>query len=103
MRTVLCLHLGGVDDIASTRCGALEKFVNYRLVWFRSFRGKAAETSQQRRGDADGDELFGVTRLGSADAACAPEFRVRGLRNVGEINAAIRSMPDVLCRWLEAR
>ena len=73
------------------------------MVRLAAFRGKAAETSQQRRGDANGDELLGVAGLGSADAAGALEFRAGGLRNIREINAAVRNMRGVPCGWLGAR
>jgi hypothetical protein len=105
MRTVLCVLAGAVDAVeaASARGGAFQEFVNQSLIRLGSFRGEAAQTSEQRRGDADSDELLGVAGLGPADAARAFEFHVARLRNIGEINAAVRNMPGVPCGWLGAR
>ena len=100
---MLCVHSGAADDIASAWGGAFEEFVDQSLVRLGAFCGQAAETSQQRRGDAYGDELLGVAGLGPADAARALQLRVRGLRNIREINAAVRNMLHVPCGWLGAR
>ena len=64
-----CVNSGAANDIASARGSTIEKFENQSLVRPESFRGKATETSQQRRGDADGGELLGVAGLGPPDAA----------------------------------
>ncbi len=81
------------------------------LVRLVLFGGEAAELGEQARGDADGDELFGVTGAGASDAAGTPEFLVGGFGNVGEINwtlfptsgAAIRRMLSALCGLPAAR
>ena len=100
---MLCVHSEADDYIASARSGAFEEFVNQSLVGLRSFRCEAAQTSQQRRRNANRDELFGIAGLGTADAARALELFVRGSRDIREINAAVRNTPCALYDWLGAR
>ena len=60
------------------------------LVGLGLFGSHAAELAEKFRGDADGDELFGVAGGGAAHAASAAEFGGGGLGDVGQIELAIR-------------
>lgn len=55
------------------------------LVGFGLLGGHAAELAEKLRGDADGDELLGVTSGGAADPTGPAEFRIGGFGNVGHI------------------
>lgn len=62
----------------------------------------------QARGDADGDELFGVAGGGTADAAGAVEPRaaqllVGGFRDIGKVESAIGNIFHALCESSGAR
>jgi len=81
------LKPGGLGDFAG---GFFEEFVDQGLVGFGLFGGHAAELAEKFRGDADGDELFGVAGGGAADAAGAAEFGGGGCGDVREIEFAIR-------------
>ena len=78
-----------------------QQFVDEGLIRLVLFGGEAAELGEQSWGDADGDELLGVTRSGPSDAAGTMQFFVGGFGNVGEINviigAAIRHTLFALC------
>lgn len=73
------------------------------LVGLGLFGGHAAELAEEFRGDADGDELFGVAGGGAANAAGAAEFGGCGFRDVREIEFAIRYRLCVLCASPAAR
>src|SRR5260370_1340163 len=66
------------------------------LIGLRMFGGQAAELGEEPRGNADGKQLFGITGDGPAHAARAAQLLVRGFRNIGKIQPAIRHMPDAL-------
>ena len=59
--------------------------------------GHAAELAEELRGDANGDELFGVSRNGAADSASAAQFGGGRFGNVGKVELAIRHRLGVLC------
>ena len=59
--------------------------------------GHAAELAEKLRGDANGDELFGVSRNGATDSARAVQFGICRFWNVGEVELAIRHRLGVLC------
>lgn len=82
---------------------ALKKLVDEGLVGFGLLGGESAETREERRSDTDGNELLGISRLGTANAAGTVEFRVGGFRDIREINAAVRNMLCVLCGLPGAR
>ena len=66
------------------------------MVGLGLFGGHAAELAEKFWGDADGNELFGVTRGGATDAASAAEFGGGRFGNVREIEFAIRYRPCAL-------
>ena len=72
--------------------GAFEDFVDVGLVGLRFLGGQAAELVEDPRGDADGDQVFGVASNRAAYAAGAAEFSVRGLGNIGKIDLTVRDM-----------
>src|SRR5260370_38316786 len=51
--------------------GFFEEFVDEGLVGFGLLGGHAAELAEELRGDANGDELFCVSRSGAANSASA--------------------------------
>ena len=63
----------GLRDFAS---GFFEEFVDEGLVGFGLPGGHAAEPAEELRGDANGDELLGVSGSGAADSAGAAEFGI---------------------------
>ena len=67
------------------------------LVGFGLLGGHAAELAKQLRGDANGDELFCVSRNRAADSAGAAQFGISRFRDVGEVKLAIRHGPGALC------
>ena len=67
------------------------------LVGLGLFGGHAAEAAEQLRGNANGDELFGVSRCGAADSAGTAQFGIGRFGNVGEIEFAIRHRLGVPC------
>jgi len=77
--------------------------VNQCLVRFGLLGGHATQLIEQARCNADGNELLGVAARGPAYAAGAAQFFVRGFRNVGEIEPAIRNRPGALCASLVSR
>lgn len=81
----------------------LKKFVDECLVWFVLLGGEVAKLRKQPRVNANGNELFGFASFWAPDAASALEFFGARLRNVGEINLAIRNMSDALCGLLDVR
>jgi len=64
--------------------------VDERLVGFGLPGGHATELAQQLRGDANGDELFCVSRSGAADSAGGAQFGIGRFRNVGKVELVIR-------------
>jgi hypothetical protein len=68
-----CGNAGRLGDFAG---GFFEEFVDEGLVGFGLPGGHAAETAEELRGDANGDELLGVSRSGAADSAGAAEFGI---------------------------
>jgi len=85
--------MGGLGYFAG---GFFEEFVDEGLVGFGLLGGHAAELAEQLRGDADGDELFGVAGGGAADSASAAEFGWGRFGDVREIELAIRYRLGVL-------
>ena len=81
---------GDLKVAATGAGGFFEEFVDEGLAGLGLRGGHAAKLAEQLRGDADGDELLGVSRGGAADPAGAAEFRVGGFGNVGEVELAIR-------------
>jgi hypothetical protein len=77
---------------ASISRGAFEKLVDQGLVRLGLFCSQAAKPCEERRGDANRNELLGVSRWGTTYAAGAPQFFIGGLRNVREINAAVQNI-----------
>jgi hypothetical protein len=77
--------------------GFFEEFVDEGLVGFGLPGGHAAEPAEELRGDANGDELLGVSGSGAADSAGAAEFGIGGFGNVGEVELAIRHRLGVPC------
>jgi len=71
--------------------------VDHGLVGLLALAGEAAEAREEARVDANGDELFGVGRLGAAGSAGAFELGAGGFRNVGEINPGVRNRPRAFC------
>jgi len=86
----------GLRCLCSAR-SSFEQFVDHGLIGLLALAGEAAETREEARVDANGDELFGVGRFGAADAAGAFELGVGGFRNVGEINPGVRNRPRAFC------
>ena len=72
------------------------------MVGFGLLRGHAAKLAEQLRGDANGDELLGVSRDGAADSASTAQFGIGRFRNVREVELAIRHRLGVLCGSLGA-
>jgi hypothetical protein len=83
--------------------GAFEEFVEVRLVGLGLFGGEAAESREDARSDADGDQMFGVAGHRAAHAAGAAELLVSGFRNIGKVQLAIRYLRGVLCALPDAR
>ena len=77
--------------------GFFEEFVDEGLVGLGLLGGHTAEPAEQFRGDANGDELFSVSRSGAADSTGAAQFAIARFGNVGEIELAIRHRLAVLC------
>lgn len=77
--------------------GALEQLMDESLVRLGLFCGEAAKAREEWRRDSDGDELFGISRFGTADTACSLEFFAGRFRDIREINAAVRNMLCALC------
>lgn len=77
--------------------GFFKQFVDESLVGFGLLGGHAPELAEQLRCDANGDELFCVSRSGAADSASATQFGICGFRNVEEVKLAIRYRPGALC------
>jgi len=73
------------------------------LVGLGLFGGEAAKFREDARSDADGDQMLGIARDGTADAAGATELLVSGFRNIGKIQLAIRHIPGALCALPGAR
>jgi hypothetical protein len=65
--------------------GALEELVDEGLIGLGLFGGHAAELIQEARGDADGNQVFGVAGDGAADAARTAELLIGGFRNIGKV------------------
>ena len=65
--------------------------------------GDAAELAQKSRGDADGDELFGVAGDRAADPACATQLGGTRFRDLREVQLAIRHRLCVLYASLDER
>jgi hypothetical protein len=82
---------------------AFEEFVDEGLIGLGLFGGHAAELGEKARGDADGNQVFGVTRNGAADAPCTAELLVGGLGNIGKVELAIGQILHVLCALPGAR
>ncbi len=91
---------GGLGDFAG---GFFEEFVDESLVGLGLLGGHAAELAEQLRGDANGDELFRVSRSGAADSAGAAQFGIGRFRNVREVELAIRHRLGALCESPGAR
>jgi hypothetical protein len=85
------------DKLGDFAGGFFEEFVDEGLVGLGLLGGHAAELAEELRGDANGDELFGVSRSRTADSASAAQFGGGGFRNVGEVELAIRHRLDALC------
>lgn len=83
--------------------GGLEEFVDEGLVGFVLLRREAAKLREQARMNANGDELFGLARSRTANAAGALQFFVGRLRNIREINSAAGNRLCVPCGLLAAR
>jgi hypothetical protein len=83
--------------------GALEKLVDESLVGFGLLCSEAAKPCEEGRSNTDGDELLGISRFGTADAASALKIIIGGFRNIREINPAVRNMLCVLCGLPGAR
>ena len=83
--------------LGDSASGFFEEFVDEGLVGFGLLGGHAAELAQQLRGDANGDELFCVSRNRAADSAGAAQFGISRFRDVGEVKLAIRHGPGALC------
>ncbi len=66
-------RIGELGDFAG---GFFEEFVDEGLVGLGLSSGHAAELAEQLRGDANGDELFCVSRSGAADSASAAQFGI---------------------------
>jgi hypothetical protein len=77
--------------------------VNQCLIGFGLLAGEAAQLGKQLGSNPNGDQLFGVPGPGPADSAGATEFLTTRLRDIGEIDSAIRHRPCVLCGSLGAR
>ena len=86
--------MGGLGYFAG---GFFKEFVDEGLLGFGLLGGHATELAEQLRGDADGDELFGVSRSGPANSASATQFGVGRCRKVGEVELAIRHRLCALC------
>jgi len=84
----------GLGDFAG---GFFEEFVDEGLVGLGLLGGHAAELTEQLRGDANGDELFCVSRSGAADSAGAAQFGIGRFGNVGKVELAIRHRLGVPC------
>jgi hypothetical protein len=85
---------GELGDFAG---GFFEEFVDEGLVGLGLLGGHAAELAEELRGDANGDELFGVSRNGAADSTSAAQFGICRFGNAGEVELAIRHRLGVLC------
>ena len=83
--------------------GFFEQVVDQSLVGLGLFGGHAAELAEQLRGDADGNELLGAAGGRASDPASAAQLGIGGLRNVGEVDAAIRNRPRAPCASRGAR
>ena len=83
--------------------GALKEFMDQSLIGLGLLRGEAAKLGEEARGDADGDQLFRTSGHGPANAASLAEFFAGGLRNIGEVDLAIRHRLCALCGSLGAR
>jgi len=73
------------------------------LIRLIVLRGKTAKPGEDARGDANGDQLFGVASGRAAHTAGATKLGGRGFRDVGEIEPAIRQMLPVPCESPGAR
>ncbi len=60
------------------------------LVGLGLFGGEAAESREDARRDADGDQMLGIARNGAAYAAGATELLVCSFRNVPKVQPSIR-------------
>ncbi len=87
----------GAGELGDSAGGFFKEFVDEGLVGFGLPGGHAAELAEQLRGDANGDELFCVSRSGAADSASAAQFGAGRFRNVGEVELAIRHRLGVPC------
>jgi len=68
--------------LGDSASGFFEEFVDEGLVGFGLLGGHAAELAKQLRGDANGDELFCVSRNRAADSAGAAQFGISRFRDV---------------------
>ncbi|MGH9744134.1 MAG: hypothetical protein ACRD51_17470 [Candidatus Acidiferrum sp.] len=64
----------GIADSGCFAGGFFQEFVDEVLVGLGLFGGHEAELAEKFWGEADGDELFGMTRGGAADSTSAAEF-----------------------------
>ena len=71
--------------------------MDHGLVGFVAAVRKPAETSEQARMNADGDELFCLGGFGAADTAGALQLGVSGLGDIGKINLTVGNKPDAPC------
>jgi|ERR1700674_677170 len=83
--------------------GAFEELVDQSLIGLGLFGGEAAKLGEETRSDADGDELFGVAGPRPTDAAGVAELFAGRLRDIGEVDFAIRHRLGALCGSLGAR
>ena len=68
--------LDAIFGLRDSAGGFFEEFVDEGLVGFGLLGGHTAELAKQPRGDANGDELFCVSRNGAADSPGAAQFGI---------------------------
>src|SRR6266851_3587489 len=82
--------------------GFFEEFADEGLAGLGLLGGHAAKLAEQLRGDADGDELLGVSRGWAAKPAGAAQLGGGGFGNAGEVELAIRHRLCAPCGSLGA-